>query len=146
MQDLDFDEVVSLICKEDPRYDRRAYQFVRQGLDHTVKEIKKADPKRAKSSLHVTGPELLNGLRGFAIDQYGPMARTVLENWGVRSCSGFGDLVYNLIEYNVFSKTENDRREDFSEIYTFEEAFDRPFRPSRQRVTPRGAAREVESS
>jgi uncharacterized repeat protein (TIGR04138 family) len=147
MQDLDFDEVVGLICKEDSRYDRRAYQFVRQGLDHTVKEIKKADPKRAKNSLHVSGPELLEGLRAYALDQFGPMTRTVLESWGVKSCADFGDLVYNLIEYNVFSKTENDRREDFSEIYTFEEAFDRPFRPARPRGASRtDAPREVGSS
>jgi uncharacterized repeat protein (TIGR04138 family) len=145
MQDLDFDEVVALICKEDSRYDRRAYHFVRQGLDQTVKEIRKAEPQRARHSLHVTGPELLQGLRAYALDQYGPMTRTVLEMWGVTTCSDFGDLVYNLIEYNVFSKTADDRREDFGEIYTFEEAFDRPFRPVRPRAKRTEAHRELSS-
>ncbi len=134
MQDLDFDEVVALICKEDSRYDRRAYQFVRHGLDFTVKAIKKADTQRARQSLHVSGPELLEGLRDYALDQFGPMARTVLENWGITHCSDFGDIVYNLIDYNVFSKTENDRREDFAEIYSFADAFDQPFLPKRPRV------------
>lgn len=145
MQDLDFDEIVALICREDPRYDRRAYQFVRQGLDFTVKEIKKNDAERARKSLHVTGPELLHGLRAYALDQFGPMARTVLETWGIRRCADFGDIVYNLIEYNVFSKTESDRREDFAEVYTFEDAFDRPFRPER-RGRAADATREVSSS
>lgn len=145
MQDLDFDEVVALICKEDPRFHRRAYQFVRQGLDHTVKEIKKADAERAKQSLHVSGPELLEGLRAYALDQYGPMARTVLADWGVTRCGDFGEIVYNLIEYNVFSKTDKDRKEDFSEIYSFDEAFDKPFRPTRRRLSM-GPARELSSS
>ncbi len=129
MQDLDFSEVVSLICKEDNRFQKQAYNFVRQGLDFTVKELKKSDSRRAGRSLHVTGVELLMGLRAYALDQYGPMARTVLNEWGVTRCTHFGDLVFNLIEYNVFSKTDQDKREDFSEVYTFEEAFDAPFLP-----------------
>jgi uncharacterized repeat protein (TIGR04138 family) len=133
MQDLDFDEVVSLICKEDVRYRKGAYAFVRQGLDFTVKELKKSDARRAGKSLHVTGVELLMGMRAFALDQYGPMARTVLAEWGVTRCADFGELVFNLIEYNVFSKTEQDRREDFSEVYTFSEAFEAPFLPESSR-------------
>ncbi|MCF3651809.1 Minf_1886 family protein [Synoicihabitans lomoniglobus] len=131
MQDLDFNEVVTLICKEDNRFHRNAYTFVRQGLDFTVKELKKSDSSRAGRSLHVTGVELLMGMRAYALDQYGPMARTVLHEWGVKRCGHFGDLVFNLIEYNVFSKTDQDRREDFTEVYTFEEAFDAPFMPAK---------------
>lgn len=136
MQDLDFDEVVSLICKEDGRFDRHAYQFLRQGLDATVKELKKRDTSRAQQSLHVTGPELLDGLRVYALDQYGPLTKTVLNTWGVTRCSDFGEMVFNLIEYNVFSKTETDRKEDFTDTYTFEDAFVKPFLPSRPRLKP----------
>jgi uncharacterized repeat protein (TIGR04138 family) len=130
-QDPDFSESVTLICKEDPRFDRKAYDFVRLGLDHTVKELKKKDAARAEKSRHVSGPELLQGLRAYALDQYGPLAKTVLDSWGVRRCRDFGDIVFNLIEYNVFSKTDSDRREDFSDIYSFDEAFVLPFRPAR---------------
>lgn len=129
MQDLDFNEVVELICKEDPRYDRKAYSFVRQGLDHTVKELKKKESAKTRGSQHVTGAELLDGLRVFALDQYGPLAKTVLNSWGITRCGDFGEMVFNLIEYNVFSKTENDRREDFIELYSFDEAFVKPFLP-----------------
>jgi uncharacterized repeat protein (TIGR04138 family) len=133
MQNPDFGEIVALICKDDPRFDRKAYDFVRLGLDHTVKELRKKDTGRADRSRHVSGPELLEGLRAYALDQYGPLAKTVLNAWGVRRCRDFGDIVFNLIEYNVFSKTDNDRREDFSDIFDFEEAFVKPFQPSRRR-------------
>jgi uncharacterized repeat protein (TIGR04138 family) len=131
MQDLEFAEVVALIRKEDPRFDRKAYDFVRLGLDHTVKELKKKDSSRAARSAHVSGKELLEGLRAYALDQYGPLAKTVLNSWGVKKCSDFGDIVFNLIEYNVFSKTDNDRREDFADLYSFDDAFVKPFLPAR---------------
>jgi len=132
MQNPDFAEIVTLICKEDPRFDRRAYDFVRLGLDQTVKDLRKKDVSRAERSRHVTGAELLEGLRGFALDQFGPLAKTVLNAWGVCKCRDFGDIVFNLIEYNVFSKTENDRREDFGDVFDFDEAFVKPFQPARR--------------
>ena len=140
MQDLEFSEIVELICKEDGRFDRKAYTFIRQALDSTVKELKKKQPERTEKSQHVSGAELLHGVRTFALDQYGPLAKTVLNGWGISRCSDFGDIVFNLIEYNVFSKTENDRREDFAEVYDFEEAFVKPFAPVRKRRRTLGAA------
>lgn len=132
MQDPDFTEIVSLICKEDPRFDRKAYDFVRLGLDHTVKELRKRDAARAEKSRHVTGGELLDGLRVYALDQFGPLTKTVLNAWGISRCTHFGDIVFNLIEYNVFSKTESDRREDFADIYDFDDAFVKPFQPTKR--------------
>lgn len=133
MQDLEFTEIVELICKEDARFDRKAYTFIRQALDHTVKELKKKQPERTQKSQHVSGAELLQGIRNYALDQFGPLTKTVLNNWGVQRCTDFGDIVFNLIEYNVFSKTENDRREDFADLYDFSEAFEKPFAPARKR-------------
>lgn len=128
-QDPDLAEIINLICKEDPRFDRRAYDFVRSGLDQTVKDLRKKDAGRAERSRHVSGAELLDGLRVHALDQFGPLAKTVLNSWGLHRCSDFGEVVFNLIDYNVFSKTENDRREDFRDTYDFEEAFVKPFQP-----------------
>lgn len=139
MQDLEFSEIVELICKEDGRFDRKAYTFIRQALDCTVKELKKKHPERTEKSQHVSGAELLHGVRSFALDQYGPLAKTVLNGWGITRCSDFGDIVFNLIEYNVFSKTENDRREDFADLYTFEEAFVKPFLPAKPLRGPSSA-------
>jgi uncharacterized repeat protein (TIGR04138 family) len=133
MQDLEFTEIVGLICKEDSRFDRKAYGFVRQALDQTVKELKRKSPERTGKSQHVTGSELLQGIRTYALEQYGPLTKTVLNKWGIVRCADFGDIVFNLIEYNVFSKTDNDRREDFSNLYDFDEAFVKPFAPGRPR-------------
>ncbi len=138
MQDLEFTEIVELICKEDSRFDRKAYSFIRQALDHTVKELKKQQPERTLKSQHVTGAELLQGIRLYALEQFGPLAKTVLVNWRIRCCADFGDIVFNLIEYNVFSKTENDRREDFADLYDFEETFVKPFAPTRKRRSRSG--------
>lgn len=133
MQDLEFSEIVGLICKEDARFERQAYTFVRQALDHTVKGMKRKSPERTGKSSHVTGAELLQGIRVYALDQFGPLTKTVLNKWGIQRCTDFGDIVFNLIEYNVFSKTESDRREDFADIYDFDDAFVKPFAPSRAR-------------
>lgn len=132
MQDLEFTEIVDLICKEDNRFDRKAYTFVRQALDSTVKDLRKKHPERTQKSQHVTGAELLHGIRAHALEQFGPLTKTVLNTWGITRCRDFGDIVFNLIEYNVFSKTENDRREDFTDIYDFDDAFVKPFQPAKK--------------
>ena len=137
MQDSDFPRIVALIVKEDARYDRKAYDFVRHGLDHTVKEIRKKDGPKTGKSRHVSGPELLDGLRVYALEQYGPLTKTVLNSWGVKRCQDFGEIVFNLIEYNAFSKTDSDRREDFAGLYDFDDVFVKPFLPAQR---PKGAS------
>lgn len=132
MQDLEFAEIVDQIRKEDPRFDKRAYFFLRHGLDYTVKEMKKKNAQRMAESQHVNGPELLEGLRHYALEQFGPMAKLVLNEWGVNRGRDFGDMVFNLIDYNVFSKTDADTREDFADTYTFEDAFVKPFQATRK--------------
>ena len=126
MQSLNFEEVLEKITNQDPRYHREAYLFLREALEHTQKGVasgRKSEPR------HVTGQELLHGLRDYALAQYGPMARTVLEEWGVRACEDFGEIVFNMVDHGLLSKTDNDRREDFKSGFNFEEAFSRPFRP-----------------
>lgn len=138
MPELDFPKIIDLIYKEDSRYAKRAYDFVRQALDHTVKEIRKQDAKRAGKAFHVSGPELLEGMRVFALEQFGPMAQTVLNDWGITKCKDFGAIVFNLIEYNVFSKTDNDSPNDFAELYSFEDAFVKPFQPRKMMTVVTG--------
>ncbi|MDR1282859.1 MAG: hypothetical protein LBK99_18845 [Opitutaceae bacterium] len=129
MPALDFNQVIELIRKEDGRYPRQAYAFIREGLDQTVKQIRQQNAARARQSLHVSGRELSEGLRDFALDRFGPMAKTVLNEWGIHRSDDFGEIVYNLIDYNIFSKTEADRREDFSGVFEFDDAFVKPFLP-----------------
>jgi uncharacterized repeat protein (TIGR04138 family) len=130
-----FHAVVELIRKEDARYDRRAYAFVRDGLERTVGELEKKNRERLRKSRHVSGPELLQGLRAHALDQFGPLAQTVLNDWGVCRCADFGEIVFNLIEHGMFSKTDADKRKDFADIYDFSDTFVKPFLPQRPSTT-----------
>ncbi len=128
MKRVDFQNALDEILRRDSRYDRDAYFFVRDGLDHTIKLRKKS---AQGTDRHVSGQELLEGIRSFALQQFGPLTRAVLEHWGVKRCEDFGEIVFNMVEKGVLSKTDNDTREDFKGGYDFEEAFEKPFRPTR---------------
>ncbi len=127
MNKLDFSEVVELILRDDSRFDKGAYFFVRRALDHTLQELR--ENTKEKTSNHVSGQELLLGIRDYALRQYGPMTMTLFEQWGLSKCSDFGDIVFSLVEQGVFGKTEADCREDFADAYDFREAFVDPFEP-----------------
>ena len=135
MKKQNFLEMVNLIVKEDDRYTLEAYGFLKEALDFTMdKERKRMGKAVSKTQRHVTGQELLEGVREYALEQFGPMAYTVLTSWGLERCEDFGEIVFNLIEYGVFSKNEDDTKEDFAAIYDFEEAFLKPFQPDRRRL------------
>lgn len=138
MQKPNFGETVDEILKRDYRYDRDAYYFVREGLDVTLKLLKKQHQTQP-AHRHVSGQELLEGLRRHALDQFGPMAKMVLDYWGVRKCEDFGELVFNMVDKGILGKTDQDSREDFRGGFDFEEAFVKPFQPTaRRHATPTG--------
>jgi uncharacterized repeat protein (TIGR04138 family) len=126
MQKLNFAEAVDAIVRVDARYDPDAYYFVREGLDFTIKMLKK-DSRSAER--HVSGQELLDGLRRYALDQFGPMAKTVLTFWGVNQCEDFGEIVFRMVDKGILGKTEHDTPDDFRGGYDFDEAFVKPYRP-----------------
>src|SRR6266498_2024289 len=133
MRAENFDKILDQIVVKDPRYHRDAYLFVREALDHTQRLAAKTVRGSAKQeSKHVSGQELLAGIRTCALEQFGPMAFMVLEEWGVHRCEDFGEIVFNLIEYGggMFGKSERDSREDFKGDWNFEEAFRQPFLPA----------------
>lgn len=144
MKEHDFNEVVSLIIKEDGRYSKEGYVFLKRALDFTMDQERKKQGLSVSKQRHVSGQELLTGMRAYAIDQFGPLAFTVLTSWGIKRCEDIGEMVFNLIDYGVFSKNESDTREDFSAIYDFEEAFVRPYQPKR-RILKRPRYRAIES-
>jgi uncharacterized repeat protein (TIGR04138 family) len=129
MQTQHFDDVLDQVLARDPRYAREAYHFLREALDYTQRAISKANQGKLR---HVTGQELLAGIRAYALQQYGPMALTLLHEWGLHRCEDFGELVFNLVDAGVLSKTETDSRADFANGYDFEEAFRKPFLPTRR--------------
>jgi uncharacterized repeat protein (TIGR04138 family) len=128
MQKIGFAEALERIIVQDPRYDREAYGFLRDALDFTAKQLKK---NKEETSRHVTPQQLLEGVRQFALKEFGPMAMTVLDYWGVRSCGDVGEIVFNLIRSGIFGKTETDSIEQFRAGYDFHEAFVAPFLPEK---------------
>ena len=119
-----------LVLERDSRYAADAYHFLQKALAETVKELQ---GKELEGDRHVSGGELLEGFRCCALRNFGPMAMTVLEEWGVHRCEDVGEMVFNLISVGAFGKSERDRRADFADGYDFEAAFVRPFLPKSRR-------------
>lgn len=95
MHDVSFEEALEFIQLVDPRYHREAYVFVREALDHTQE---RAEKDRRGRSHHVTGQELLEGIKQLGLQKFGPMAAMVFQEWGVKSCTDFGEIVFNMVE------------------------------------------------
>ena len=120
------------LLEQDPRFKIDAYQFVREGLSYAqdVLEMGVETPSEEEDDdlgvppeRHLTGQQLCLAIREYAIEQYGLMAKTVLNSWGIHKTGDFGDIVYNLIEVKLMKKSEEDNREDFDDVYDFEQAF-----------------------
>ncbi len=139
MQQVDFDKVVQDIVVKDPRYTRGAYHFVREALDYTQRMITQEGKQPAR---HISGQELILGIKAFALQQFGPMSMTVLEDWGINQCEDFGELVFNMVDNQLLSKTEKDRREDFGGGYDFFEAFRQPYLPESRKTKQSSAETE----
>ena len=126
MQKIGFAEALDIIIAQDPRFDREAYIFLRDALDFTIKQLKK---NKEDVSRHVSPPQLLDGVRQFALKEFGPMAPTVLDYWGISSCRDIGQMVFHLVEAGAFGRTESDSLSDFDHGFDFHEAFVVPFLP-----------------
>lgn len=126
-----FEAAVSVIVSRDPRIAPQAYLFLREALDFTIDRHKKANNDQER---HVSAAELVHGFCDLALQQFGPMASTMMRQWLVHSPSQIGDMVFALIEQGAFGKQESDRRDDFDDVITFHEALVKPFLPQSQQV------------
>jgi uncharacterized repeat protein (TIGR04138 family) len=138
MQPVSFEDELARILAKDTRYTAEAYGFVREALDYTQKKL---GPVPKKEVRHVSGQQLLEGARAYALSQYGPMAKTVLNEWGLHSCEDIGEIVFGMVENNLLAKTDRDSRDDFKGGYDFDEAFCKPFLPIRKEGRPLPATR-----
>jgi uncharacterized repeat protein (TIGR04138 family) len=145
MQAVNFDDMLDKLVAHDPRYHRDAYLFLREALDFTQKSLGRTQPEAAppagspkprkkpathEPAHHVTGQELLEGLRQYALQQFGPMALMVLNEWGIHRCEDFGEIVFNMVDHRLLGKTDKDSRDDFKGGYDFDDAFRKPFLPA----------------
>jgi uncharacterized repeat protein (TIGR04138 family) len=130
------------LLRKDPRFPLDAYLFVREALAYAADELNLGNPQFEVPVLeleeedpdeesvverHLTGQELCEAIRQFAIDQFGYMARIVLSNWGIAATSHFGDIVYNMIDVGLMKKSPHDCRSHFDDVYDFDEVFDRQY-------------------
>jgi uncharacterized repeat protein (TIGR04138 family) len=121
-------ETVARLIREDPRYTAEAYYFVFESLGYAQRTMgmgsgKRGSRARDESDRHLTGQQLCEAIRLFALDQFGYMAKCVLNSWGVRTTGDFGEIVFNLIRVEQMRKTPQDKREDFDDNFDFDEAF-----------------------
>jgi uncharacterized repeat protein (TIGR04138 family) len=127
-----FDSPRSLadLLRRDERYDRNAYLFVSDALSFALEDLGMGRPVPDSEGRHedVTGQELCEAIRCYALQQYGLLAKHVLSQWGIRSTSDVGEIVFNLIEIGKMKKTDSDRREHFDDVFDFDLAFCDPFR------------------
>ena len=110
------EEVLSGLRERHPRYHEAAYFFILSALHHVLEQL--TEPR------HISGRELAEGVRDLALHQYGPMARTVLEHWGIEGTRDVGEIVFALVDAGVLLKQDDDSPRDFDGVYDFEEAFD----------------------
>jgi len=104
-----------------------AYQFVRAALPYTQKKLGRMDAPQGTDAAHITGQELCEGIRDLALENFGLLAKTVFQQWGVTCTEDFGRIVFELIELGEMRKTERDQLSDFCHVFDFDEAFDRNY-------------------
>jgi uncharacterized repeat protein (TIGR04138 family) len=137
------DTAIAQLLQEDRRYPLEAYLFVYQALGYAHNVLgmgtegptapaepgpEEVDEEESGPQRHVTGQDLCEAIRQFALEQYGYMAKTVLNRWGVHTTGDFGEIVFNLIRIGRMRKTPNDSREDFEDVYDFDTALRQGFR------------------
>ena len=145
---LDPNHPIAKLLREDRRYRFEAYVFVFETLNFAqnvlgmgTKTESETAPEAAETfagstegeeaaqpERHVSGQELCEAVRRYALAQFGYMAKTVLGSWGIHSTGDVGEIVFNLIRIGQMRKTATDRREDFDDVYDFDTAFRQEFR------------------
>ncbi len=126
----EFYQKVEEICQKDPRYKADGYEFLMEALFYTQKTLKRP--------YHVSGKELLDGIRQLVLERFGPMSLTVLEHWGIKKTDDFGEIVFNLVEGGLLKKTAEDNLSDFKDGYDFKEAFVEGYKLNLQKQIKKG--------
>lgn len=116
----DFFSKIEKIVEEDPRYKPEAYEFVMKAVSFTQKHLRRKG--------HVSGKELLEGIREYCFEQFGTMSKNVLEHWGVKKTEDFGQIVFNMVNNGLLRKTDEDNISDFKDIFDFKDAFEEGYK------------------
>ena len=131
MRDEQFLTTVEKIITRDSRFREEAYEFISDAVLYTTQTIEEGE----ESKRHITGQELLEGIKDFAISQFGPMAKNVLESWGVCDSLSIGHIVFNMVDHQLLGSTKDDSIDDFKNGFDFETAFSAEFIPASPKKT-----------
>ena len=112
------------LAERDGRYKSDAYLFVYDALEYTVQKLGRDKDTLTEEKRHISGRDLLFGISEYSADQFGPLTCSVFAHWGVEQTRDFGEIVFNLVGANLLRKTDEDRIEDFADVYDFAEEFD----------------------
>lgn len=118
------EEKLGKLCRRDPRYSRNTYVFVLEALDRTIQRLE----SEQSSTRHVGGKELLESIRDFGRERFGPLAKEVFNHWGVLATEDFGQVVFNMISAGLLQRRPQDSIQDFADGYDFERVFERDYR------------------
>lgn len=133
MRDEKFTSTVERIVGNDPRYSSDAYAFISDAVLYTTKKLE----SEAKSQRrHISGKELLEGIKEFAIQQFGPMAPEVFRSWGLNNTLAIGHVVFNMVNNQLLGKSKEDSIEDFKNGFDFDTEFAKPFLPAESKLEP----------
>jgi uncharacterized repeat protein (TIGR04138 family) len=117
---------ITAIVRNDPRYAYEAYVFAFEAIEHTQKMLGRVPDAGAREVAgprhHVSGPELLHGVCALAREDFGLLAKTVFRQWGIHRTGDIGDIVFNLIEAELLSRTDSDQRSDFEDVFDIDRA------------------------
>ena len=105
-------EAVDRICRNDKRYSPDSYEFISDAVTYTVKKLERS--KKPRGERHVDGRELVKGVAEYAVEQFGPLAKSVLSDWGLTTGISIGNVVYSLIGENLLYASDDDRLDDFN--------------------------------
>lgn len=115
---------ITEIVRRDGRYAYEAYEFVFEALSHTQQMVGRVPigGETPGEEHHVSGKEILEGAVDLAREEFGFLARTVFHQWGIRRTADVGEIVFNLIEAELLSKTDTDNRADFHDVFDLDRA------------------------
>ena len=112
------------LAERDGRYKSNAYLFVYDALAYTVQKLGRDKDTLTEEKRHISGRDLLFGISEYSADQFGPLTCSVFAHWGIERTRDFGEIVFNLVGAELLRKTDEDRIEDFVDVYDFAEEFD----------------------
>jgi len=132
MINKEIEQKLNVLLEHEKRYEKDAYLFLLERLDSLLNRIYQTESEVRQ----VSGREILEEIRDYSLTHYGAMTTLLFSEWGVTCCEDFGEIVFNLIAFKILSKSKEDSRKDFTNIYNFFDVFTLPFLPKSSQNQP----------